>query len=238
MSRLIKHLTTSIVTISFLISLIGLQSVFAQTKFDEYENIKIDDERYRVVTLLDYLAKNPETRALFAVHAKEDEAGFGNVLGYLEGVEKYISNKNFDLSRIDFAVAKGKETFTKEIWIIEKGENQPQLELLEYDFADLKENYLYGSVCFLCEPPYEEFTRTQIDFTHLSQILKQNSNYSILLKIGKDSTDSERTVSAKEYARKIKKLLATEYKINKKRFRYEIIKDSRKVEFYIIPTNK
>lgn len=223
----------------FIVLILFQVSVFTQTKFDEYKNIKNDNERFIVVKLLDYLIEHPETKALFLVYATENEASHGNVLGYLEGVKKYISDKNFDLRRIDFAVTKGKETFTKEIWIIEKGENQPQFERLEYDFDNLKEDYLYGSVCFICEPAYEEFTRTQIDFENLSQIVKNNSNYSVLLKIGKNSAHFDfglnKKISPKKYADKIKNLLTTKYKLDKKRFKYEIVKDSDIGEFYLIP---
>ncbi|MGI8542537.1 MAG: hypothetical protein ACR2MD_03575, partial [Aridibacter sp.] len=60
-------------TFTIFIFLLVLQvSVFSLTIFDEYRNISIDDERYRVINLVEYLLKNPETKALFLVHAKEN----------------------------------------------------------------------------------------------------------------------------------------------------------------------
>lgn len=230
-------------TFTIFIFLLVLQvSVFSQTIFDEYRNISIDDERYRVINLVEYLLKNPETKALFLVHAKENETRFGNVVGYLQGVKKYISDRNFDLNRIDFEIVKGKERFTKEIWILEKGEKFPPFERLNYNFDNLTVNYLYASACLICEPPYEEFSPSQINFNHLSQIIKRNCNYKILLELGEKSAYSDfhekNMFNPKEYANKIRNLLLKKYKIDKKNFAYEIVKNSEEVNFYIIPKKK
>ncbi|MGI8669043.1 MAG: hypothetical protein ACR2J3_04245 [Aridibacter sp.] len=55
-----KYLKKSFIVISLLLCLIGLQSVFAQTKFDEYIIINPDDDTARIDNYMEFKREKPE----------------------------------------------------------------------------------------------------------------------------------------------------------------------------------
>lgn len=228
-------------TISLLI--IASQTfAFSQTKFNEFLGITSDSERSVTLKLLNQLQKNPEQRALILIYGNENEARFGNVSAYIEQVKKYIDDKNFDLNRIEFAIAKGKKRFTREFWLIDKDGKFPDFEKFDYDFSSLKSDYLYAAICLACEPSYAEFTNENIDLSQLAKIIKAHSNYDLLVKIGKTSPTfdekGQKKSEQKQYAKELNNLFSEKYGINNNRIKYIFDTENAVTEFYIVPKNK
>ncbi len=223
-------------TFTIFIFLLVLQvSVFSQTKFDEYSFINTDEESGRIDGFLVEMQNNPQAKGLFLVYLGEKKIRIGNILTYHEGVKKYISLRGFEIDRVSFFVSKGKETFSRELWIINKGDKLPKFEKSTFDLKELEKRILYATFCNECSPAVLTLRTDVIDWDLLAKLLKENPDYKILLQLGKSShyydVESDKEMNSKKYVKVLLNRFSEKYKINKNRIKYNI---SNKSEFGIV----
>lgn len=238
MVEAIKHLKKSFVIVSLLVGLIGLQSVFAQTKFDEYNTLNTDDESTRIDNFIIGLINQPKAKGLFIVYVGDNKSRIGNIQKYIENVKWYLSLRNVDTERISFAVAEGKTSFHRELWLINKGDKLPQFNKENFELKGLQKRLLYATFCNECRPAVLALRNDIVDWDTLAKIIKENSEYEVFVKVGNISryydVESEKDINPEKYAKDLKKWFSRKYKIDESRFKYEFYEsDLANIDIFI-----
>lgn len=228
------------VLISFLIGLVGLQSVYSQTLFDQYRMVNTDEDSARIDGLILELMKNPNERALFIIYTGKDKHRLGSVMPYVTGVKQYLSLREFSSDRISFAVAQGKEYFKREIWIIKDGDKLPEFETENFEFSRVEDGYLFAAKCYECDPAVSTLRTDGIDWELLAKLLKENPEYKVLIELAKKvkyyDAESKKMIRGKKFIKKFRKGFSKRNEIDIKRIEYKMLK-SKYGEFNIFIEN-
>jgi hypothetical protein len=215
---------------------------FAQTKFDEYDFISTDEETARLDNLAIHLINNPETKGVFIVYSGNCKSRIGSFMPYIVGVKRHFNfYKNLDLNRITFAIARGKNVFDREIWIVKDDEKLPDFERENFELNNIQSKLLYVSTCLDCEPAIASLSTDLLDWKLLGTTLKENPNYELLVFIEGNTAfdDKGNTISPKKYYENFRNSLSEEFGLDKKRFKLNYIKKSKQIgtgaRFYIVP---
>ena len=162
-----------------LILIVFPQIVFTQTKIDEYGKTDSDSESARLDNFLYFLKDKPESKGLIVIYSGKNKERLGNILTFQNGMKWWMSlraGKKFD-DRISFLVTEGKQTLDKELWIISRGENLPEIKPVDLSLSNLKAKYLYAFVCLDCEPAVAGLSADVADTELYKRALEENANY-------------------------------------------------------------
>lgn len=219
------------------------QTVFSQTKIDEYQKTDSDSESARLDNFFNFLNEKPESKGLIVIYCGENKTRLGNILAFQNNIKQWVSlskNGEFD-GRISFLIAEGKQPLYKELWIIAKGESSPVIKLADINLNNLKTKYLYAFVCLTCEPVVPLLSADVANTELYKKTLEENSGYEALIII-RPSRSQEKIYlkEAKNFASEYRKNLTKNRKINKNRITIKIGNSSGEysaatAELYIIP---
>jgi hypothetical protein len=111
-----------------------VQLCFAQTnlsqtyplKFDEYDDLRTDDEAAHLDLFADKLLKQPKLRGYIVAYSEPRMEQRGSYLRRIYGVGRYLTEaRGIEANRIVVVDGGYKEKFTTELWLIPEGANPP-----------------------------------------------------------------------------------------------------------------
>lgn len=219
--------------------------VFGQTKIDEYALTDSDSESARIYNFSTELNKKPESEGLIIVYAGENLTRAGNLFSFVNGVKRqieYYSNK-----KVSVVVAKGKQPFFKEMWIVREGEKKPELKEFRFDFGALKTKLLYAYTCLSCEPTVPELYSGGVNLENYAEILHKNPGYRAVIEIYTDNyagyLRGEVLGEARGYAAEYRRTLTRDYKVPNNRLTIKIKRSPNKdsvttANLYLVPSKK
>lgn len=225
--------------------LIALQTiVFSQTKINEYREVSTDLEGAYLDDFAVKLMQNNDNKGLFVVYVDENRERLGNIFPYIEGVKSHFFDfRKISSDRISFIIAQGKPNFTREFYIIPKGEKLPEIKEADLTFDNLNQKYLYATSCLDCEPAVPALFTGNIDWKKLAKVLKENPNYQLVININGNTafiSGESDVVSSEKYVKNLKTSFWEKHGINKTRIKYIINKGNKEetptsAAFYIVP---
>lgn len=182
---------TKIIVLTFLIGVIGLHSVFAQTKIDEYRRLDSDSEASRMDNFLVEFQNQLESKGLIILYVNSKQKGLGNLSSHIKGIKEYLRLRiNLNPQRYSIQIKEGNPR--KELWLYPKDVELPKSDSLKFDIDDVTKPFYYGQTCIECAPAVPLLSWNYIDFEQYAKFIKTNDNYKALITI-EQSKDREWT---------------------------------------------
>lgn len=232
-----------ILTILFLI--FASQSLlFSQNKVNEYRKVVTDLDSAYLDDFAVKLTQNNENKGLFVIYVNENRERLGNVFSYIEGLKSHFFDfRKISPDRISFIIAQGKPSFTRELYVIRKDAEFPEIQEADLEFDNLDKKYLFASSCLDCDPAVPSLSTENFNWEKLAKVLKENPNYQLMINInGKTAFISGESdiVSSKKYVKNLRKYFLEKYEIKNNRIKHIINKENKEesvttAAFYIVP---
>lgn len=239
--------------ILLLLILFAFQSISAQNPTEAYKLGEYDrndgsgcGEYFRIADMLEEVKNQEGSKGLIVIYSGNDEQRFGNILAYISGTKNYI--KYFlktSPEKVSFIIAKGKNLFNEEFWIIPQNAKLPDIKSDSFDFRNLKNKYHFSHTCPACEPNYPRLTSFQENLEDYAEILKKYNDYRGLIEISYEGGTRAKDYlkQARKYAANYRQQLTKDYGIENNRITIKISKSLEKdtittANLFIIPAIK
>jgi hypothetical protein len=215
----------SIAIVLVLAGVTAAQDAPKATKFAEYEqNGRGCEEFFRVYDLLSAIKNQPGSKGLIVIYAGDKKERFGNVTAYAQGTKLYLEKNLGSVNEIDIVVAEGRGFFNKEYWIVPKEAAQPKFQPASFNWSELTGKYFFSTSCLSCEPSYPDMTSFQPNFEEFAAVLKSYPTYKGLI-----------TVGQRREIKDVTRILTTEQKLPRARYRVILGKDPLDLSLYVLP---
>ena len=140
--------------LAILLIFVASQICFAQAeayKFAEYNQNGGGgcNEYFRLLDFAQKL-KQEESNGLIAIYADSKSERFGNVLAYVAGAKRYLTDwLGLPPEKVSFVISFGKSQFAEEFWIIPQNAQKPELPKFDFDWGSLDNKYHFSQTCLL-----------------------------------------------------------------------------------------
>lgn len=212
------------------------QTVFSQTKIDEYGKIITDDESARLYNFVEQLKKDKTVSGTLVIYKDKSETT-GKFLRHFYGVKSILMN-SFGVSPDSFSIVFGGEDIRRtEIWLNNSKEESSKFEskILDETLAGkINRKTLFDNNCIDCdESPFINQFIFGAGLDYLAEALKANPDTSALIQIAKVEYLAESTKERKDLINLIFDRLKKS-QIPKDRISVKFIRGVE-AKFYIIP---